>query len=209
MASAVPVAALALLPILKEEQLKYWPTIPIPSALAAQVEKESCITLKHSKCWNVRAELKTDREYGFGLGQITITKKFNVFEELKASHKGLADWKWEDRFNARYQLRAIVIKDLQCFNMMKNTATSLDQLKMAVSCYNGGGGGVLKDRKLCSNTKGCDPRIWDMNVELTSFKSKTAVKGYGQSFFDINRGYVKQVVNLHPRRAKYVPYMDN
>lgn len=208
MAIAVPVAALALLPILKEEQLKYWPTIPIPSVLAAQVETESCITLKHSKCWNVRAELKTDREYGFGLGQITITKKFNVFEELKASNKALADWRWEDRFNARYQLRAIVIKDLQCNNMMRDTATPLDRLKMAVSCYNGGGGGVLKDRRLCSSTVGCDPRVWDGNVELTSFKSRTAVKGYGQSFYAINRGYVKALIELQPRRAKYVPYME-
>ena len=208
MAIAVPVAALALLPILKEEQLKYWPTMPIPSALAAQVQKESCITLKHSKCWNVRAELKTDREYGFGLGQITITKKFNVFEELKASNKALADWRWEDRFNARYQLRAIVIKDLQCNNMMRNTATQLDRLKMAFSCCNGGGGGVLKDRRLCSNTAGCDPRVWDGNVELTSFKSRTAVKGYGQSFYAINRGYVKALVELQPHRAKYVPYME-
>lgn len=208
MAIAVPVAALALLPILKEEQLRHWPAMPIPSALAAQTETESCITLKHSKCWNVRAELKTDREYGFGLGQITITKKFNVFEELKASNKALADWRWEDRFNARYQLRAIVIKDLQCNNMMRNTATQLDQLKMAFSCYNGGGGGVLKDRRLCSNTAGCDPRVWDGNVELTSFKSKVAVKGYGQSFYAINRGYVKALIELQPRRAKYVPYME-
>lgn len=204
----LPPQAYDKIPILKEEIATHWPKVPIPSAIAAQIETESCVTLKHSKCWNVRAELKTDREYGFGLGQITITKKFNVFEELKASNKALADWRWEDRFNARYQLRAIVIKDLQCNNMMRNTATPLDQLKMAVSCYNGGGGGVLKDRRLCSNTAGCDPRVWDGNVELTSFKSRTAVKGYGQSFYAINRGYVKALVELQPHRAKYVPYME-
>ncbi len=208
MAVAVPAAALALLPILSQELDTHWPTMPLRSSMAAQIEKESCITLKHSKCWNTRAELKTDREYGFGLGQITITKKFNVFEELKASNKALSDWKWENRFDARYQLRAVVIKDLQCFTSVKKAATPLDQLKMAYSCYNGGGGGLMKDRVLCSKTQGCDPSKWDGNVELTSFKSKVAVKGYGQSFYEINRGYVRQLTDLLPRRQKYVKYMD-
>lgn len=208
MAATIPVAALALLPILNQEIDTHWPTMPLRSSMAAQIEKESCITLKHKKCWNTRAELKTDREYGFGLGQITITKKFNVFEELKASNKALADWKWEDRFNANYQLRAVVIKDLQSFRAMKGAATPMDQLKMAYSAYNGGIGGVNKDRVLCSNTKGCNPKVWDGNVELTSFKSRIAVKGYGQSFYEINRGYVRQLIDLKPRREKYIPYME-
>ena len=209
MASAVPLAALALLPILNQEIDTYWPTMPLRSSMAAQIEKESCITLKHSKCWNTRAELKTDREYGFGLGQITITKKFNVFEELKASNKGLRDWKWEDRFDARYQLRAVVIKDLQSYERIKGAATSMDRLSFTYSAYNGGLGGVIKDRSLCASTKGCDNSRWKGHVELTSFKSKVAVKGYGQSFYQINRGYVDHLINLQPRRAKYIPYMGN
>lgn len=209
MASAVPLAALALLPILNQELDTYWPTMPLRSSMAAQIEKESCITLKHSKCWNTRAELKTDREYGFGLGQITITKKFNVFEELKASNKGLRDWKWEDRFDARYQLRAVVVKDLQSYERIKGSATPIDRLSFTYSAYNGGLGGVIKDRSLCANTKGCDNSRWKGHVELTSFKSKVAVKGYGQSFYQINRGYVDQLIELQPRRAKYIPYMGN
>lgn len=204
----LPKQAYDKIPILKEEIDKHWPAMPLKSSIAAQIEQESCISLKHSKCWNSRAELKTDREYGFGLGQITITKKFNVFEELKASSKALSDWKWENRFDPRYQIRAVVIKDFQDYSRIKGSATTLDRLAFAYSAYNGGLGGVLKDRKLCSYTKGCDSSKWFGHVENTSYKSKVALKGYGQSFFEINRGYVKHLIELQPRRAKYVPYLD-
>lgn len=208
MATAIPAAALALLPVLHMEITTKWPTMPLRSTIAAQIEKESCISLKHSKCWNPRAELKTSREYGFGLGQITITSRFNVFEELKAEHKTLSDWKWEDRFDARYQIRAVVLKDQRTYYAIKGATTEIDRLSFMFSAYNGGLGGVTKDRVLCSNTKGCDKNKWKGNVENTSYKSKTAVKGYGQSFFAINRGYVDQIINLQPRREKYVKYLD-
>lgn len=67
----------------------------------------------------------------------------------------------------------------------------------------------MKDRTLCIYTKGCDPTKWWDNVERTSNKSKVPVKGYGMSFFDINREYVRRTIRLKPRRAKYVPYMDS
>jgi len=69
------------------------------------------------------------------------------------------------------------------------------------SAYNGGFGGVLKDRVLCSKTPGCDSSKWLGNVENTSFRSRTSVKGYGQSFFDINRGYVRNIMVV--RSPKY------
>lgn len=205
----MPPLALQYMPILKDEIKTHWPDLPFPSMLAAQVEQESCISLKHSRCWNTRAELKTDREYGFGLGQITITKKFNVFEEVKASDKSLRDWKWEDRFDPRYQLRAIVIKMRNGFRTVSKSFKGFwDQMAAALAGYNGGLGSVLKDRTLCVKTPGCDPSYWFGNVENNSYKSRVAVKGYGKSFFEINREYPKLVMFEKPRRAKYIPYMD-
>ena len=67
------------MPTLATEQRTHWPDVPIRSALAAQVEQETCPSLKSAKCWNPRAELKTSREYGFGLGQLTVTQKFDNF----------------------------------------------------------------------------------------------------------------------------------
>jgi len=193
---------------LKEEIKYHWADMPFPSMLGAQVESESCVSIKSKRCWNTRAELKTDREYGFGLGQITITKRFNVFEEVKASDKSLSNWQWDNRFDPRMQLRAIVIKDRNDFNRLRWAATVTDRLAMTFSAYNGGLGGLLKDRTLCSRTAKCDPTRWFGHIELTSLKSKVAVKGYGKSFYEINREYPKLIMDLHPRRAKYVPYMD-
>ena len=47
---------------------------------------------------------------------------------------------------------------------------------------------------MCSAIKDCDPDKWFDNVEKHSFRSRTAAKGYGQSFFDVNRGYVKKIM---------------
>lgn len=191
----IPTLALVYFPVLKEEQVKYWPEAPQVEWLAGQVEKETCITLKHSKCWNPRAELKTSREYGFGLGQLTVTAKFNNFEAAKTWDKGLADWKWEDRYNANYQLRALVVYMRNLNGRIKGEANEREGYAMTLSAYNGGLGGLLKDRALCGNTRGCDSSKWYGNVEHTSTKAKTAVKGYGKSFFEINRDYVEGIMN--------------
>lgn len=205
----VPPGAVKLLPVLKREIMDNWTDLYPKSILAAQVEQESCISLKHRRCWNERAELKTDREYGFGLGQLTVTSRFNAFEEVKRMDRSLRDWRWDDRFNPTYQLRAIVVMMRNLYRSTAEWTSDHDtRLAFAASAYNGGRGGLIKDRILCRNTKGCNPAIWFGHVEHTSFRSKTAVKGYGKSFFDINREYVRMLINVEPRRKKYIPYMD-
>jgi membrane-bound lytic murein transglycosylase MltF len=75
---------------------------------------------------------------------------------------------------------------------------------MALAAYNGGLGGLAQDRRLCRATPGCDQSKWTGHVEKTSYKAKIAVKGYGKSFFEINREYVRNVMNI--RKAKYTGY---
>jgi hypothetical protein len=202
----IPLLAITYLPILHEEQIKQWPTAPSISYLAAQIEQETCVSLKSSGCWNPRTELKTDREYGFGLSQITVTSKFNNFLEAKKWDKALADWQWEDRYNPHYQTRALVVYMRNLNNQVNGAYDINNQYAFALSAYNGGMGGVIKDRSLCKMTTGCDSSLWWGNVENTSLKAKIAVNGYGQSFFQINRGYVVNIMNV--RYKKYDEYLN-
>lgn len=196
----IPALAAVYLPVLLSVQTALWPTMPDPALLAAQVEQETCISLTHSKCWNPRAELKTSREYGFGLGQLTVTDKFDNFKEAKGWDASLAGWKWENRFDPDMQLRALVAYDRNLYRRLKFGATETDRLSFMFSAYNGGLGGLLKDRRLCAMQSGCNPDRWLNHVELTSFRARTAVKGYGKSFFEINREYVR---NIGLRAPKY------
>jgi hypothetical protein len=186
-----------------------------PAMLASQVEQESCITLTHKRCWNPSVEFKTSREYGFGLGQITIVYKDgrevqNRFKDLQKVDPLLAKWQWEDRFNPRYQLRALAVGDRDCLPYALG-ATGEDKAAMALACYNGGpgkksksGAGLQGDRIVCRATVGCDPNRWWGNVERTSNKAKVPKPGYKQSFFDINREYPRRI--LRERIGKYRAY---
>lgn len=192
------------LPVLRSEVQAYWPDASPKSAFAAQVQQETCPSLRSKKCFSPFAELKTEREYGFGLGQLTVTAKFDNFKEAKKLDKSLKDWTWENRYNARYQLRTLVLMDR--FNYGKFTWASSQRERMAFSfaAYNGGVGGVPSDRAVCRATSGCNPDAWFGQVEHTSKKAKVASKGYGKSFFEINREYVRNVMDV--RRGRYINY---
>lgn len=206
-AAELPAGAVKYLPVLLHEQRSHWPDMPQRSSLAAQVEQETCISLKSPRCWNPRTELKTQREYGFGLGQLTVTPRFDNFTEARKLDVSLRDWQFADRYDPARQLRTMVLMDKGGFNRLSFVPDPLQRLAMAYSAYNGGAGGLLADRRLCANVKGCDANRWFGHVERVSLKSKVAAHGYGQSFFQINRGYVRSV--MIERRGKYAQAMGD
>ena len=207
LAAQLPPGAVEFGPLLVQAQQAHWPEVPEPWTLAGQVEQESCLTLRHRRCWNPRAELKTTREYGFGFGQITVayradgSTRFNKFHELVTRHLPLKDWSWEDRYDPARQLTAMVLMDRDLYRQVQQAATPADHMAFALAAYNGGAVGVAQDRLLCKNTAGCDPGRWVGHVEHTSLKSRTKLHGYGKSFFEINREYVRNILTL--RRVKY------
>jgi hypothetical protein len=203
-----PAAALALLPLFLVEIAAYWPALEPRSVLGAQVEQETCVSLASPHCWNPRAELKTDREYGFGLGQFTRTDRFDTFSELRQRYaRELAGWTWEGRYDARYQLRALVLADRDLFQRCEPLmASARDRHACMASAYNGGFGGFTRDRMLCANTVGCDRARWFGNVETTSYKARASAAGYRVSFYDVNRTYVRNVLDV--RRPRYEAAMD-
>lgn len=183
-----------------------WPTITMPSVVAGLIEQETCYSLTHSKCWSPHAKLETSREYGFGLGQLTVTSRFNAFEEVKGLDSRLKQWQWNDRFNPEFQMLAILAMLKRNFNVFKDAEKEYDQYAFALASYNGGVGGIQADKRICANTPNCNSRLWFGHTEHTSLKKRTKVAGYGKSFFEINREYPKNILEV--RRYKYKPYID-
>jgi hypothetical protein len=186
--------------------LGYTPKAPY---LASLIEHESCISLKHSKCWNSQSRLRSDREEGAGLGQITRAFKadgsirFDALSELKYKYpKELSELSWQVVYSRPdLQIRALTLMmrdNYQYFN--KYVPNKLEAYAFADAAYNGGLGGVNHERRACKLATWCDPNLWFDNVEKLCLKSKVALYG-NRSACDINRHHVKDV--LITRSEKY------
>lgn len=201
MSAPIPANAEIWFALLVSTAQTYWADARMPWIMGAQIEKETCITLKHSKCWTPLAELKTSRENGIGFGQATRAYnadgsiRFDKISELRQAHTAaLGDWSWARRYDPVLQMRGLVLADMTSFKRFSALAeTPLDAWRFTLAGYNGGDGAVLKDRLRCKAVVGCNPKIWYGNVEVNSTKSRAKWKGYGQSAYEINRGYVRKV----------------
>lgn len=188
------------IPLLRAELAAHW-QVSHGAIVAGQIEHETCSSKRF--CWNPRAELKTEREYGFGLGQLTITKSFDNFKAAKALHVSLKDWNFSDRFDAIRQLRTMVLMDRNLYDRLSIKEVN-ERTAMMLAAYNGGFGGLDADRRLCGRIEGCNNQKWFGHVEQHSIKSRTKQGGYGRSFYDINREYVRRIV--FDRSRKYVEH---
>lgn len=187
---------------------------PKVAYLASLIEHESCISLKHSRCWNPKSKLRTPREEGAGLGQITRAFKpdgairFDALSDLKHKYpKELYDLNWQvvyDRPNLQIRALALMMRDnYQQFD--KYVLDKREAYAFADAAYNGGLGGVDHERRACKLASWCDPNRWFDNVEKLCLKSKAALYG-NRSACDINRHHVQDVINN--RSAKYAPYLN-
>jgi len=152
---------------------------------------------------------KSGREYGFGLSQFTVAYKngkerFNAWQEARDQfRRELEGWTWDNRFDALYQLRAMVLKMQYDAGRFESAASPSDQHAMAQAAYNGGLASVIRDRSLCAGLSGCDPDKWWGNVEVHSRKSRKALYG-GRSAFDINREYPRNIQKVRYKRYKWM-----
>lgn len=194
---------------LKAEQRQYWPDHPDPAALAALVEQESCVSLKSPRCWNPAARLKTDREEGAGMGQITRayradgSLRFDALADLRDQYSAeLSGLSWGSVYQRPdLQLRALV---LMSRDSARSFRASPAWLHFGDAGYNGGVAGVQKERRACKLSSGCDPAQWFGHVERHCLKSRQPLYG-SRSACDINREHVAAVFKI--RRAKYVDAM--
>jgi hypothetical protein len=208
----IPAGAHTYVPVLKAEQERWWLDHPAPELLASLVEHESCITLKHSRCWNPASRLKTSREEGAGLGQITRawrpdgTLRFDSLAEMRDKHPALREWSWDNVYQRPdLQLRAVVLMSRDNYKRIRLLVDDdVAALAFSDAAYNGGWNGMQADRRMCQLKAGCDPQKWFAHVEHTCTKSKAPLYG-NRSACDINRFHVTDVILI--RSPKYRPLM--
>lgn len=208
----LPPNARMYLPVLASEIDTHWEDLRLRSVLGAQVEQESCVSLKSVRCWSPLAELKTSREYGFGLGQHTRAYRADGSirfdrhaEDLARYPAELKEWTWENRYNAKLQLRAVVLGNRDCYRRVVTLGPDeYNAMAFCDAAHNGGFNSMLNDRRICAKVAGCDPDQWFGHVEKHSLKSRVMHPGYHASAFGINREHVALVFG--PRRSKYMAW---
>jgi len=200
--AAVPAQAHQYLPTLSAEVKAHWPDHPMPHYFGGLIEHESCITLTHSRCWRPTSQLKTQREEGAGLGQLTRAYRpdgalrFDALAEVRARHPALRELDWSNVYQRPdLQMRAIVLKSRDDWRALGRLPLPFVDL-----AYNAGRGRVTQDRRACQVTAGCDPSQWFGHVERTCTASRAVIYGK-RSACDISRHHVKDVLIV--RAPKY------
>jgi hypothetical protein len=103
------------LPVLSQTLDSTWPAAPMRYIPAGQVEQESG--------WKKTATLKTSRELGRGLVQMTIAydsagrERFNIYRDA-VRYRALSGWDWRrDPYNVRHQLTFLALQDLSLIHI--------------------------------------------------------------------------------------------
>ena len=198
------------IPMIESIVYKYMPNFKPWQYFPALIEHETCITLCSKRCFNPKARLKTRREEGGGLGQITRVfrkngmVKWDMLATLKRWYpKELSGLTWDNLYDRPdLQIKALVLLWRRNYNMLPKTIKGIDRIAFADSMYNGGYYWLRIERSICKLRKNCDPNKWFGNVE--KIKSRRARrKLYGnRSAWDINRHHVRDVIKI--RLPKYL-----
>jgi len=194
--AAVPAQAHQYLPTLGAEVSRIWPGAPSREYFGGLIEHESACPRK-SSCWKPTARLKTQREEGAGFGQLTRAwsktgaLRFDKLGEMREAHPALRELSWATIYQRPdLQMRTMIIMVKSGYQRFSTTA---EPLPFADAGYNGGDGGVQKERRACGLKVGCDPQRWFGHVEHVCLKSRAPLYGT-RSACDINRHHVRDVV---------------
>ncbi len=187
--------AMELLPLLAKTIKAQWVNCPQPWILAGKIEQESS--------WKTRAELKTKREYGFGLGQITIayntdgSERFNNFIQALKVTMMENQITWEKRFDPKFQLTYAVLSSRSNYCAVSKFFDD-DESKTAgmLVAYNAGLGRIVQ-RKAEAVRRGVEPpRFW-FNGGLEDIHSRAEERAlYGKPLY--------RRINEYPRLIMFV-----
>ena len=191
-----------------EQQQRYFPQLPNHAYTFSLIEQESCIHLTHKKCWNPASRLKTSREEGAGLGQLTraYTKdgklRFDSLQGIRNQYKQeLQELSWSNIYQRPdLQIRAMTLMLRDTYKSLYDIKDPMHRLHFTDAAYNGGMRDLRKERIACGLKPNCDPQVWFDNVEDIKVKSESPLYGTRSAYF-INREHVENVFKL--RLSKY------
>jgi hypothetical protein len=204
----IPPQAFKYKDIINSEITQYFPNIPTKNYIPALAEHESCISLTNKKCWNSFSQLKSKREEGGGIFQVTRaynkdgTIRFDSLSNMQRTYKqDLKEANWGiiyQRPDIQIRIGVLMVRD--DYKKLYNVSNEMNRLQMTDSSYNGGLKAVLDARRACGMALNCDPNIWFGNVEKYLNKSRKPIYGT-RSPYDINTHHVEDV--FHYRLPKY------
>ena len=206
----IPEKAYKYIDMIKAEVENTFPELPNHALIPALIEQESCITLKHKRCFEHTSQLYTEwspgrlREQGYGWFQLTRatrvdgSMRLDTLSDLARRYpRELGNLNWSTvKTRPDLQLKAGILLYRENYNLFKNMVDEKTAMEFAISGYNGGGNAVKTDIEFCKRFKECDPTKWWGNVEIYSLKPGSKYKPskplYGKrTAFRINRDTVQ------------------
>ena len=203
----IPANAMVHMSNLINIQKQYWPEMKRPWLLAGLIEEESCRSLTHRHCWSSYARLKTKREEGAGLGQVTRTFykngkiRFDTLSELRKKFpKELAGLYWRTVYSRPdLQMKAIVLRLKSIHD--RNFKGLRNSMELTLASYNGGTTDTLKIFRMCKNNRQCNANKWFGHIENYCIKGNRVLYGT-RTACDINVEYVYNVVKIRSNKYK-------
>ena len=196
-AAELPAGYLKNKTVLQQVMAEHWQQAPLPQIIPAQVEQESS--------WKEHATLKTSREFGRGLVQMTIAysktgaERFNIYKDA-VGYAPLRGWDWRnDPYNVRYQLTYLVLRDRSTFKQIRlMMADDTEAWRATLVAYNAGIGRVMA-RRTNAVKMGLDKTRWNGGLDQAHGTSENSML-YGRALW--------QAVNEYPvvifkRASKY------
>jgi hypothetical protein len=204
----IPPRAFIYKATVEKEVKTYFPQLTEINYVPALIEHESCISLKHSRCWSPTSELRSKRERGLGLGMVTQayredgSLRFDTLSNLKAMYKtDLREASWDTlKERPDLQMRMIILLLKDDYSKLYNVTDPASRLHMTDNAYNGGVRDVQRARRSCGLASGCNPGIWFDNTERFSPKSLKVLYG-SRSAKDISLHHTRDV--FFTRLPKY------
>ena len=171
-AESLTAGAVKNLPALAAAYRTQWPDAPLQYIAAGQVEQESQ--------WDEHATLRTSRELGRGLVQMTVTKSFNIYRTA-VKYKALRGWDWQsDPYNPRCQLLFLICQNKD--NYLRSSAiNAAERWKIALIRYNAGDGRISARRRYAI-ASGLPTDRWTGGLELAHGPAERSVL-YGRELW--------------------------